>query len=170
MQENIRVIQFGEGNFLRGFVDYFLFKLKEKNICNSDVVVVQPLREGMCKILKEQDCNYNLYLRGIQDKKIVSEHSYIDIISDCVNPYEDYESYINLAKDKKIKFIVSNTTESGIEFDDTNKFEDRPAKSFPGKLTQLLYARYKENLDGFIILSCELIDKNGEELKICVIK
>ena len=170
MQENIRVIQFGEGNFLRGFVDYFLFKLKEKNICNSDVVVVQPLREGMCKILKEQDCNYNLYLRGIQDKKIVSEHSYIDIISDCVNPYEDYESYINLAKDKKIKFIVSNTTESGIEFDDTNKFEDRPAKSFPGKLTQLLYARYKENLDGFIILSCELIDNNGDELKKCVIK
>ena len=82
MQENIRIIQFGEGNFLRGFVDYFLFKLKEKKLCNSDVVVVQPLKYGMCKILKEQDCKYNLYLRGIQDDIITSKYLTGVIIKD----------------------------------------------------------------------------------------
>ncbi|RVU55101.1 tagaturonate reductase [Anaerosphaera multitolerans] len=169
--ENLkRVIQFGEGNFLRGFVDYFFFKLKEQNLFNGDIVVVQPIEKGMCKVLKEQDCKYNLFLRGIENGEIVEEHSNIDIISDCINPYEDFEKYLSLAKDENFRVIVSNTTESGIKFDEKDALEDKPARSFPGKLTQLLYERFKNNLGGFIILSCELIDNNGKELEKCVEK
>ncbi|SHH58307.1 tagaturonate reductase [Anaerosphaera aminiphila DSM 21120] len=165
-----RVIQFGEGNFLRGFVDDFLYELKEKNLFNGDVVVVQPIKQGMCDVLEKQDCNYNLYLRGIENGQVVNEHKFIDIISHCINPYISFEEYLDLANDKNFRFIVSNTTESGIVVNEDDKFEDKPASSFPGKLTQLLYKRYENNLPGFIVLSCELIDNNGLELKKCVNK
>ena len=137
------VIQFGEGGFLRGFVDYFFQKLKEQN------------------------CEYNLFLRGIDNGQVVDEHTHIDVISRCVNPYTDNAAYMALAENPDFRFIVSNTTEAGIQFVADNKFEDAPAKSFPGKLTQLLYKRFQLGLKGFIILSCELIDHNGEELEKC---
>lgn len=161
------VIQFGEGGFLRGFVDYFFQKLKNQGLFDGSVVVVQPLETGMCNMLMQQDCNYNLFLRGIENGEVIDEHTKIDIISRCINPYSEYEAYMALAKNKDLRFIVSNTTEAGIEFVDTNAFEDKPAKSFPGKLTQLLYKRFELGLPGFIILSCELIDNNGAQLLKC---
>ena len=161
------VIQFGEGGFLRGFVDYFFKKLKDQGLFDGSVVVVQPIEHGMCEMLEKQNCEYNLFLRGIDNGKVVDEHTHIDVISRCINPYTDYEGYMALAENPDFRFIVSNTTEAGIEFVPDNKFEDAPAKSFPGKLTQLLYKRYKLGLKGFIILSCELIDHNGEELEKC---
>lgn len=164
------VIQFGEGNFLRGFFDYFLHKMNEKGLYEGKAVVVQPRAGGKCALLNAQDCKYNLYLRGIKDGEIVKEHIFVESISRCVNPYKEFEAYVSLADNPDFRFIVSNTTEAGIEFVDTCKFQDKPALSFPGKLTQLLYRRYKNGLNGFIILSCELIDNNGAELKKCVLK
>lgn len=164
------VIQFGEGNFLRGFFDYFLHKMNEKGLYDGKAVVVQPIPMGRVAELNEQDCKYNLYLRGIKDGEIVKEHTFVESISRCVDPYKNYEGYMALADNPNFRFVISNTTEAGIEFVDSCKIEDKPALSFPGKLTQLLYRRYKNGLNGFVILSCELIDNNGSELKKCVLK
>ena len=167
MKTKERIIQFGEGGFLRGFVDYFFQKLNDKGLFEGSVVVVQPIKTGMCDILKEQNCEYNLFLRGVDNGKVVDEHTHIDIISRCINPYKEYESYLDLAKNPDFRFIVSNTTEAGIVYEDDNKLTDSPANSFPAKLTALLYERFRERLSGFIILSCELIDHNGDELLKC---
>lgn len=164
------VIQFGEGGFLRGFADYFFQKLQDKGLFDGSVVIVQPIEKGMCSVLEQQGCEYNLFLRGIDNGQVVDEHTHIDIISRCVNPYENFESYMKLAENPDFRFIVSNTTEAGIEYVDSNQFTDAPARSFPGKLTQLLYKRFCLGLKGFIILSCELIDHNGEELEKCCLR
>ena len=148
------VIQFGEGGFLRGFVDYFFQKLKEKGLFDGSVVIVQPIERGMCEQLEKQNCEYNLFLRGIDNGQVVDEHTHIDIVSRCVNPYIDNEAYLALAENPDVRFIVSNTTEAGIQFAADNQFTDAPAKSFPGKLTQLLYKRYKLGFLVFIIFSC----------------
>lgn len=167
MSKKETVIQFGEGGFLRGFVDYFFQKLKEKELFDGSVVIVQPIEKGMCEMLEKQGCEYNLFLRGIDNGQVVDEHTHIDVISRCVNPYTENDAYMALAENPDFRFIVSNTTEAGICFEADNKFEDAPAHSFPGKLTQLLYKRFQAGLKGFIILSCELIDHNGEELLKC---
>lgn len=164
------VIQFGEGGFLRGFADYFFQKLQDKGLFDGSVVIVQPIEKGMCSVLEQQGCKYNLFLRGIDNGQVVDEHTHIDIISRCVNPYDDFEAYMKLAENPDFRFIVSNTTEAGIEYVDSNQFTDAPARSFPGKLTQLLYKRFRLGLKGFIILSCELIDHNGEELEKCCLR
>ena len=164
------VIQFGEGNFLRGFFDYFLHNLNKKGLYEGKAVVVQPIAMGRAEELNDCGCKYNLYLRGIQNGEIIKEHTYVESISRCIDPYKSYEDYMALADNPDFRFIVSNTTEAGIEFVESCKLEDKPALSFPGKLTQLLYRRYKNNLKGFVILACELIDNNGTELKKCVMK
>ncbi len=165
-----KVIQFGEGGFLRGFVDYFFYKLSEKGLFDGKIAVVQPIDKGMIDILNQQGGKYNLFLRGIDKGEIVNERTEIDIISRGINPYTDFEEYMALAENPEMRFIVSNTTEAGIEYLGTEKLDDKPAKSFPAKLTQLLYKRFKLGLNGFIVLSCELIDNNGKELLKCVEK
>ncbi|MBP5383445.1 MAG: tagaturonate reductase [Lachnospiraceae bacterium] len=165
-----RVIQFGEGGFLRGFVDYFLHKLNEKGLWEGKVVVVQPLEKGMCDMLMRQDCVYNLILRGVENGQTVNERTQIDVISRCINPYNDFDAYMQLALNPDFRYIVSNTTEAGITYLGTEKLTDRPALSYPAKLTQLLYARHQAHLPGFILLPCELIDNNADALKECVLK
>ncbi|MBO5152861.1 MAG: tagaturonate reductase [Eubacterium sp.] len=165
-----RVIQFGEGGFLRGFVDYFLYKLNEKEVWEGKVVVVQPIEKGMCDLLSSQNCEYNLYLRGIENGETVNERTHIDVISRCVNPYTEFDAYMELAANPDMRFIISNTTEAGIEYLGTEKYTDRPAKSYPAKLTQLLYKRYELGLPGFILIPCELIDNNAGFLKEYVLK
>lgn len=164
------VIQFGEGNFLRGFFDSFLDTMNKKGIYDGKAVVIQPRAGGKCALLNAQDCKYNLYLRGIEKGEVRSEHSLIESISRAVDPYKSYEEYISLADNEDFRFIISNTTEAGIAFDDSCRFEDKPCLSFPGKLTQLLYRRYEKGLNGFIFLPTELIDKNGDELKHCILR
>lgn len=164
------VIQFGEGNFLRGFFDYFLDVMNKKGIYDGKAVVVQPRAGGKCALLNGQNCGYNLYLRGIENGEVKQEYHLIESISRGIDPYRNFEEYIALADNPDFRFIVSNTTEAGIEFDDTCKADDKPCKSFPGKLTQLLYRRYQNKMKGFIFLPCELIDSNGDELKKCVLK
>lgn len=164
------VIQFGEGNFLRGFFDYFLDTMNKNGLYDGKAVVIQPRAGGKCQLLNDQDCKYNLYLRGFENGKTKEEHHFIEAVSRGLDPYKNFEDYISLADNPDFRFIVSNTTEAGIAFDDTCSFEDKPCKSFPGKLTQLLYRRYKNGLNGFIFLPCELIDSNGDELKNCVLQ
>lgn len=164
------IIQFGTGNFLRGFFCDFINTMNEKGLYNGKIVIVQPTRGGKTEIINSQNGEYNLYLRGIQNGEEVCEHKVIKSVSRGVDPYNNYYEYLALAENPEVRFIVSNTTESGIEFNDECKFEDEPAISFPGKLTQLLYHRYSKGHSGFVLLPCELIDNNGDALKEYVLK
>ena len=161
-----RVIQFGEGGFLRGFFDWMLQKINQTSDFNGSVVVVQPIENGMCDMLSAQDCLYTHVVRGVEGV----ETDLIDVISRCVKPYEDFDAYLKLAENPDFRFIVSNTTESGIVFSPEDKITDTPPKSFPAKLTLLMKRRYELGLPGFIFLPCELIDRNGDNLKVCVLK
>ena len=156
-----KVIQFGEGGFLRGFVDWMLQNVNEKTDFAGNVVVVQPIEKGMCDMLSSQDCKYTHICRGSEGV----DTRKIDVISRCVKPYEDFDSYMALAEIPSMRFIVSNTTEAGIVFSPDDKITDTPAVTFPAKVTQLLKKRFDLSLNGFVFLPCELIDKNGATLK-----
>ncbi len=164
------IIQFGTGNFLRGFFCDFINELNKKSLYDGKIVIVQPTMGGKTEVINSQNGEYNLYLRGIQNGEEICDHKVIKAVSRGVDPYNDYSEYLKLAENPEIRFIVSNTTESGIEFDEECKFEDTPALSFPGKLTQFLYHRFTKGFTGFVILPCELIDDNGDTLKECVLK
>ena len=164
------ILQFGTGNFLRGFADYFVDVMNKQGIYDGKIVIVSPTNSKAVEKINNQNGRYNLLLRGIENGNEFSKRYEINSISRAVNPYADFEEFLSIAKNPDLRFIISNTTEAGICFDDTCKLNDKPASSFPAKLTQLLYARYKEGLNGFIILACELIDNNGQELKRCVLK
>ena len=167
-----KVIQFGEGNFLRAFIEWIISKTNQKTDFNASVVVVQPIDRGMVDMLNEQDGLYHLNLQGLLDGKPVDSIDLIDVISRGINPYRDFQDYLKLAEQPEMRFIISNTTEAGIAFDPACKFTDAPASSYPGKLVQLLYHRYeyfKGDLSkGFIIFPCELIFLNGKHLKECI--
>ncbi len=164
------IIQFGSGNFLRGFADHFIHILNEKGLYDGKIVIIQPTKGGKTSILNEQNGKYNLFLRGIVNGKEYCEHTEIHSVSRGVDPYTDFAEYMKLAENPYIRFVISNTTEAGIEFNEECKFDDKPAISFPGKLTQLLYRRFKTGFKGFVVLPCELIDNNGDVLKKCVLQ
>lgn len=165
-----RVLQFGEGNFLRGFADWMFDRLNKENGGDFGVVVVQPLPCGLCTKLNEQDGLYSLYLRGLINGEKAEETRIVDCITRCINPYEDKDSFFECAKNPDLRYIVSNTTEAGIEYKKGQTENDFASATFPGRLTMFLKARYETGLDGFIFLPCELIDKNGDNLKDCVLK
>lgn len=160
-----RVIQFGEGGFLRGFVDWMLEKVNETTDFDGNVVVVQPIAQGMCDMLTEQDGLYTHIVRG----KEGVEKTVVDVISRCVKPYEDFEAYLALAENPDFRFIFSNTTEAGIVFSEADQLTDTPPATFPAKLTLLLKRRFDLGLRGFILIPCELIEKNGENLRKAVL-
>lgn len=169
-----RVLQFGEGNFLRAFVDYFFDVLNEKEGFNGKIAMVQPIEQGLTDMINEQDGVYTLYLRGSENGEAVMKKRVITSVSRCINPYRDFDVFMDCAKNPDLKYLVSNTTEAGIAYSDKDKFDDAPAKSFPAKLTRFMYERFKifegKPGSGFVILSCELIDNNGKELLNCVEK
>lgn len=168
-----RVLQFGEGNFLRAFVDYFIDMMNEKAGFQSKVVLCQPIAPGLAGFINEQEGLYTLYLRGFENGEKVNAKRIISCVSRCLNPYEDFQSLLDCAKNPDLRFIACNTTEAGIVYDPSCQFTDRPANSYPGKLTQFLYERFRlfgqEKGKGFVVLSCELIDNNGKELEKCVL-
>lgn len=168
----IKIVQFGEGNFLRAFVDWMLQELNNAGIYNGDVAVVQPLDFGRVKELADQDGLYTLVQEGVKDGQFVATTQVIDILREFINPYEDYNAYLKLAEVDTLEFIFSNTTESGIVLDETDSIKNTPPKTFPGKLLAFLYHRYqkfKGAMDkGLFIVPCELIDDNGDELHKCV--
>ena len=167
-----RIIQFGEGNFLRAFVDWIVVNMNQKTDFNSSVVVVQPLEHGMIDRLNGQDCLYHVNLQGKEDGKPVDTTTRIDVISRALNPYTQFEAFMALSEQPDMRFVISNTTEAGIAFDATCKFTDRPASSYPGRLVQLLFHRYQyfngAHDKGMIIMPCELIFLNGHRLKECI--
>lgn len=165
-----KIIQFGEGGFLRGFADWIIQILNEQLSFNAGIVVVQPIEKGMCKMLEKQNCVYTHIMRGLRNGKPVVEKKIIDSISRCVLPYENYDEYLKLADDPNFRFVISNTTESGISYRQGDMLDDKPPVSFPAKVTALLYRRFKNGLNGFIFLPCELIEKNGETLKNIIIR
>lgn len=169
-----KILQFGEGNFLRAFVDWQIDKMNKEADFNGSIVVVAPTKRGKVEKLNEQDGLYTLYLQGIKNGEPVREHTVINSISRGVNLYEAHDEFLKIAEQPEIRFIISNTTEAGIAFDKNDKLEDKPQNSFPGKLTSFLYHRFKvfhgDKEKGFIIIPCELIDNNGGELKRIVLK
>lgn len=164
-----RVLQFGEGNFLRAFADWMIHKMNKEANFDSSVVVVQPIENGLIDKLNEQDGLYTLYLQGIKDGEAISEYEVIQSISRGINPYSDFNNYLETSKNPDMRFVISNTTEAGIYFEETDEFYAKPQKSYPGKLTRWLYERYEAfegaKDKGMIIIPCELIDRNGDKLK-----
>jgi tagaturonate reductase len=169
-----RIIQFGEGNFLRAFTDWIIDKMNKELDFNSGVLVVQPLDGNLGEKLNEQDGLYTLYMNGIKNGQAVSEKEVINSVTRVLNTYNQYDEYLNSAENPELRFLISNTTEAGIALNENDKLEDRPQISYPGKLTSFLYHRYKAfNGDlnkGLILLPCELIDKNGDKLKEIILK
>ena len=169
-----RVMQFGEGNFLRAFVDYFIDMMNEKAGFQSKVVLCQPIAPGLADMINAQEGLYTLFLRGFENGKKVNDKRVISCVSRCLNPYKNYDEVLACAENPDMRYIACNTTEAGIAYDPSCQFTDVPADSYPGKLTQFLYRRFekfgKEAGKGFVILSCELIDNNGKELEKCVLK
>ena len=167
-----RVLQFGEGNFLRAFAEDFIDRMNEKADFNAKVILVQP-RGGHPEAadrFAEQDGLYTLILRGRENGEPVERTRIISCVSRCLDPKRDWTVLLDCAKNPDLRFIISNTTEAGIVFDPDCKLNDAPPASFPAKLTAFLYERWRRGGRGFVILSCELIDHNGEELKRCVLE
>lgn len=165
-----KVLQFGEGNFLRAFVDYFFDCANENADWNGKAVLVQPINMGLTDMINEQEGLYTLYLRGSEKGQKVDNKRVISVVSRCIDPYRDFENLLQTACQDQLEYIVSNTTEAGIVYDPTSTFDQCPPASFPAKLTRILYERYKAGKKGLVILSCELIDNNGKELQKCVEK
>ncbi|MGN0652456.1 MAG: tagaturonate reductase, partial [Gemmiger sp.] len=165
-----KVLQFGEGNFLRAFVDYWFDLANEKAGWNGKCVLVQPIAPGLANMINDQEGLYTLYLRGSQNGQKVDDKRVISSVSRCLNPYEKdgYEAMMEVAASDDLEIIVSNTTEAGIVYDPACQKDDCPPSSFPAKLTQVLYHRWQAGKKGIIMLACELIDNNGKELLKCV--
>ena len=163
-----KVMQFGEGNFLRAFVDNFIDIANEKAGYNGKAVLVQPIAQGLTDLINRQEGLYTLYLRGSENGEKIDRKRVNSAVSRCINPYGDWESVLALARSADLEIIVSNTTEAGIVHDTESTFDQEPPVSFPAKLTRVLYERYKAGQKGIVMLSCELIDNNGKELLKCV--
>ena len=165
-----RVLQFGEGNFLRAFADYWFDMANEKAGWNGKCVLVQPIAQGLTQLINRQEVLYTLYLRGRQNGEKVDAKRVVSSVSRCLNPYEkqDYDAMMDVAAGEALEYIVSNTTEAGIVYDPSCRLEDCPPASFPAKLTQVLLHRWRAGRPGVVVLSCELIDNNGKELLRCV--
>ena len=163
-------MQFGEGNFLRAFVDYWFDLANERAGWNGKRGQTQSIAPGLAKMINEQEGLYTLYLRGSQNGQKVDDKRVISSVSRCLNPYEEggFNEMMKVAVSDDLEIIVSNTTEAGIVYDPACNLNDKPCVSFPGKLTQVLYARYQAGKPGIIMLACELIDNNGKELLKCV--
>ena len=163
-----KVMQFGEGNFLRAFVDDFIDIANEKTGYNGKVVLVQPIAAGLANLINQQEGLYTLYLRGNEKGVKVDDKRVISCVSRCLNPYEEWDKVLDFARSDDLEIIVSNTTEAGIVHESESRFDQVPPISFPAKLTKVLHERYSAGKKGVVILSCELIDNNGKELLNCV--
>ena len=169
-----KILQFGEGNFLRAFVDYMVDELNSQNLFNGSVVVVQPIKNGLADEINKQDGLYTVVLRGLEEGKEVSDKKLVTSISRAINPYDNFTSYIECANNPDLRFVVSNTTEAGITYNDSDKLSDKPQNSFPGKVTAFLYERFNyfkgAEDKGLVFIPCELIDNNGTALKEIVLR
>lgn len=169
-----KILQFGEGNFLRGFVDWMIDGMNQKGLFGGRVIVVQPVAQGLVSKLNEQNGLYTLLMRGVQNGKVIEGQQVITSISRGIDPYLDFQGYLKCAHNPELRWIVSNTTEAGIAYVASDRPTDQPPSSYPGKLTLLLLERYKackgDLSKGFILLPCELIERNGDNLKRAILE
>lgn len=170
----VKVMQFGEGNFLRAFVDWMINKINNDGLFDGKVAVVQPLDRGLSDMINAQDGLYTLYLRGIENGVVKVSKEIITCIKECINPYSDWAKTLEYATSNDLRFVISNTTEAGIEYKDEEYTPGVCQNTFPAKLCAVLYERFKafcgDKAKGLIIIPCELIDRNGDNLKNCVLK
>jgi tagaturonate reductase len=170
----IKVLQYGEGNFLRAFVDYMIDVANEAKVFDGNIAIVKPIAYGNLEAFHAQDNQYTLSLRGKENGETKVVNRVITSVSDSVAAIEDYEKYADYAKSETLRFVVSNTTEAGIVYDETDSFESNPPKTFPGKLTKLLFERFQffngDNSKGLVMIPCELIENNGSNLKKCILQ
>lgn len=170
-----RIVQFGEGNFLRAFVDWQIDLLNEHTDLNAGITIVRPIDTDFPPSLDTQDGLYTTIIRGLNDEgQAVSESRLIRSVNREINIYKQYDDYLKLAHNPALRFIFSNTTEAGIAYHAGDKFDDAPAVSYPAKLTRLLFERFSHFNGaadkGLIIIPCELIDYNGEALRELVLR
>ena len=170
----IKILQFGEGNFLRAFVDWQIDKANEAGIMNHGVAIVQPIDKGMAGMLEQQDCLYHVYLEGVKEKKPVKDIRLVKCVQCAINPYEEYEAYEKFFLSPELEATVSNTTEAGIRYEEGDDLWALPPKSYPAKMTALLYKRFKhfegDPTKGLCIICCELIENNGSTLREYVLR
>ena len=166
------MVQFGEGNFLRAFVDYMIDIANEQGRFDGDIVLVKPIDFGSLDLFHRQDCQYTVSLRGNVDGEARIINRVVTSVADAVDAIHEYDKYMGLAEIDTLRFVVSNTTEAGIVYDAEDRFELNPPRSFPGKLTKFLYHRFEtfqgDPSRGLVMLPVELIDDNGVMLKKCV--
>ncbi|WP_338407096.1 tagaturonate reductase [uncultured Flavobacterium sp.] len=170
----IKVVQFGEGNFLRAFVDYAFQKLNKEVDFNAGVAVVQPIDRGLVSMLNDQDGLFTLFMKGVKKGQEIEEVEVISNIVKAIDPYANFNDYLSLAKEESLAFIISNTTEAGIAYVKSDTPQMQPPSSFPAKLTVLLHERFKhfqgDTSKGLTIIPCELINHNSETLKEIILK
>lgn len=168
------VLQFGEGNFLRGFVDWMLERLNRQGLFQGRAVLVQPIAQGLAERINAQDGLFTVLLRGVEAKAMSESCDIVTSVSRCIDPFAAFDAFLECGRQPELRFIVSNTTEAGIRVDAGDRLDARPSPSFPGKLTQLLYARYQhfagDLARGLILLPCELIERNGDALAAAVLE
>lgn len=171
-QRKVKIMQFGEGNFLRAFVEWIIQDLNDKGAIEANVALVQPMPFGRVKELADQDGLYTLRLEGIDGGKKVKKSQVINVVGDCINPFTEYEKFLKYGESEDLQVIISNTTEAGIAVDPTDTDFSQCPKSYPGKLLALLKRRYDhfkgDKNKGLAIIPCELIDDNGDELYRCL--
>ncbi len=169
-----RIIQFGEGNFLRAFVDWMINEMNKQGLFCGKVVIVQPIRQGLIDMLNEQDGLYTLLLRGIEGGRLIEKSEIITSVSRGINPYTHWNDFLECAANPDLRFMISNTTEAGIVYIEEKMKADECPVSFPAKVTAFLYERYKrfdgQYDKGMIIIPCELIERNGDTLKKIVLR
>lgn len=170
-----RIIQFGEGNFLRAFVDWQLDLLNEHTDLNAGVVIVRPIQSDFPPSLSTQDGLYTTIIRGLNAQgEAVSDARLIRSVNREISVYSQYDEFLKLAHNPDMRFVFSNTTEAGISYHTGDRFEDAPAVSYPAKLTRLLFERFSHFNGapdkGWIIIPCELIDYNGDALRELVLR
>lgn len=169
-----KILQFGEGNFLRAFVDWMINRLNREGHFKGSVVAVQPISQGLAPMINAQDGCYTVLLRGLEKGEVKEVKEVVTAISRCLNSYSEWEAVKACAASPEMEFVISNTTEAGIVFDETDSMENQPPETYPGKLTALLYHRWQAFSGaadkGLVMIPCELIEANGKNLRECVLK
>jgi tagaturonate reductase len=164
-----KILQFGEGNFLRAFFDWMVDETNARGLLGASVVVVQPIATGMAPQINQQDGLYTLFARGVEGGKVVDSRRVISSISRALNPYEAWADLVALAQSPQLRFVVSNTTEAGIAYVEEAHVGGTCPASFPAKVASLLYERFVavegDSARGLVFLPCELIERNGSKLK-----
>lgn len=174
VERKVKVLQFGEGNFLRAFVDYMIDVANDAGVFDGNIAIVKPIAYGNLDTFRKQDNFYTVSLRGKEDGEVKQINKVVTSVADVVGAIEEYDRYSDYAKAEELRFVISNTTEAGIVYKENDRFELTPPETFPGKLTKLLFERYThfngDTTKGLVMIPCELIENNGKNLKECVLK